>query len=416
VSLWLAGAFNIVGLVVGVFANDGGWLFPLAHLLSASLEALFCTATVVMVYQLCLRWFGRERLDSLMTTTQTLVSIAIVLLAQLGPRLMVRLEGTTLVTEDRWWIVLLPPAWFAGIDDAIAGSRAASSWWMALAGFVATGVVLWIAFGKLAKDYQAGLQSIAEAPVRRISSRTRRRTLSRLVTVPPLGWWLRDPVSRASFLLSTAYLVRDRDVKLRLYPGLAPMLVLPVIMLLPSGSSGNGSGFGVAFAGSYLGLLPLLALGMLEYSQGWQAADIFRLAPIHGPASLVHGARRAVLLFITLPMILLTGIIVVLVAQKGAPLALMLPGLIAIPVYAMIPCLGGKAVPLSRPPDQSKAANRSSTMFGVMLSSGVLAGIAAWSYSGGWFRELLLGEAVLVVAAYLVMRARVTAARWPSID
>ena len=415
VSLWLAGAFNLVGLLVGLSAKDGSWLFPFVHLFSTSLEALFCSATVVMIYQLCLRWFGREKLDSLMTATQTLVSVAIVVLAQLGPRLMTRIEGTALVTVDRWWIVLLPPSWFAGIDDALAGSGAASSWWLALAGVVATGVVLWVAFGKLAKDYQSGLQTISEAPVRR-AARARRPVLSRIVAAPPLGWWLRDPVSRASFLLSAAYLVRDRDVKLRVYPGLAPMLVMPVIMLFPSGSGGGSGSFGVAFAGSYLGLLPLLTLTMLEYSQGWQAADIFRLAPMHGPAAVVHGARRAVLLLITLPMILLSGIIVLFVAQTGTPLALMLPGLIAIPVYAMIPCLGGKAVPLSRPPDQSKAAGRSSTMIMVMISSGVVAGITVWAHSGGWFRELLAGEVVLVTALYLLMRARVTAARWPAID
>src|SRR5580658_8638943 len=31
VSLWLAGAFNLVGLVVGVFCVNGNWRFPLAH-------------------------------------------------------------------------------------------------------------------------------------------------------------------------------------------------------------------------------------------------------------------------------------------------------------------------------------------------------------------------------------------------
>src|SRR6185503_13000849 len=70
ISLWLAGALNLVGLVVGVFTIDGGVLFPPIHIVSAVLEALFCTGFVVLLYQLCLRWFGRERLDSLMTMTQ----------------------------------------------------------------------------------------------------------------------------------------------------------------------------------------------------------------------------------------------------------------------------------------------------------------------------------------------------------
>ncbi|HVV71419.1 MAG TPA: hypothetical protein VHI52_07970, partial [Verrucomicrobiae bacterium] len=38
VSLWLAGAFNLVGLFVG-FASGANWRFPLAHLFSTALEA-----------------------------------------------------------------------------------------------------------------------------------------------------------------------------------------------------------------------------------------------------------------------------------------------------------------------------------------------------------------------------------------
>src|SRR5688572_16946549 len=46
ISLWLAGAFNLVGLCVGVTAKDGGWLFPVAHAISTVVEALFCTGCV----------------------------------------------------------------------------------------------------------------------------------------------------------------------------------------------------------------------------------------------------------------------------------------------------------------------------------------------------------------------------------
>src|SRR5260370_220664 len=33
VSLWLAGAFNLAGLFVGVSVSSRGWIFPLAHVL-----------------------------------------------------------------------------------------------------------------------------------------------------------------------------------------------------------------------------------------------------------------------------------------------------------------------------------------------------------------------------------------------
>ena len=88
VSLWLAGAFNLTGFFVGIGAMDGGWLFPVAHAISTALQALFCTGGVVLTYELCLRWFGRERLEGLMTTVQVFVAIAAVAGGQIVPRLV----------------------------------------------------------------------------------------------------------------------------------------------------------------------------------------------------------------------------------------------------------------------------------------------------------------------------------------
>jgi len=109
ISLWLAGAFNLAGLFVGMASSNPGWLFPVAHAISTTLEALLCTGFVVLAYQLCLRWFGRERLDGLMTTVQVLVAIAAVLGGQLVPQLIGRFGGKLSFHLNSWWIGLLPP-------------------------------------------------------------------------------------------------------------------------------------------------------------------------------------------------------------------------------------------------------------------------------------------------------------------
>ena len=69
ISLWLACAFNLAGVVIGSMGPAGSLLFAPVHLFSTCMAALFCSGSVVLLYQLCLRWFGRERLDNIMTTT-----------------------------------------------------------------------------------------------------------------------------------------------------------------------------------------------------------------------------------------------------------------------------------------------------------------------------------------------------------
>jgi ABC-2 type transport system permease protein len=414
VSLWLAGAFNLAGFFAGLGCPDGGWRFPIAHVVSTTMEALFCTGCVVLIYQLCLRWFGRERLEGLMTLTQVLVSVGAVLASQILPRVIFRLDHVLTAKESSWWMGLLPPAWFAGFDDAFSGSGASTSWIFAAMAMVVTGVVLWLAFNKLAHNYETGIQSLNEAVSKRKRNRQSRRWIDWLVTVPPLSWWSRDPISRASFLLTTAYLIRDRDVKLRVYPSIAPMLVFPFIFLFQKGS--EGSDFGIAFSGGYLGLIPLLALNILQYSQQWQASDIFRAAPMRGPAAICNGARRAVLIFLTLPMLLVIGAIIWLLHGVNSHFLLLLPGIIALPVYAAVPGLIGKAIPLSAPIEEAKAAGRGTVMILVMMISMALSGLASWSWSQGWFWELLIGETIIVIGLYTGMRLALANVRWQSAE
>lgn len=416
-SLWMAGVFNLAGFVVGFSIADGGWRFALAHLVSVAMEAVFCAGCVVMVYQLCLRWFGRERLDGLITTAQVIVSVAVVVGSQVLPQLVMR-EGAT-VTLDKLssWIVLLPPAWFAGFDDAISGQTGWKSWTLAALAIVATVLVVWIAFDRLARDYQSGLQKLSETVSRKSGTKVGRRWIDIATGYPPLCWWLRDPVTRASFLLSVAYLVRDRDVKLRMYPSLAPMMAIPIMFLFQehSRSPKEFTGFGTAFASSYLCLVPMTGLSIFQFSQQWQASDIFRTAPLAGPAKVCDGARKAILLLLALPALIFFGAAIWIVQRDVTQLLLLLPGAIALPVFSYIPVLRGHCVPLSQPVDEAKGVSRALPMFAAMMISFLLSGIATWSWSTGWFHWLMLAEIIALTTLYLVFRRISRNALWPSL-
>jgi hypothetical protein len=88
------------------------------------------------------------------------------------------------------------------------------------------------------------------------------------------------------------------------------MTVLHVVIMLPShGRNGIGCGFAIAFAAGYLEIVPLLGLSMLQYSQQWQAANIFRAAPLGGRAKVSRGARRAELCFLAAPVLTVWAIL-----------------------------------------------------------------------------------------------------------
>jgi ABC-2 type transport system permease protein len=108
VALWVAACLNLAGLVAGIFVPDGSWLFPVVHIASIILETFFCTGSVILLYQLCLRWLGRERLDGVMTTVQVLGTILIIVSSQLLPRVIIQFGFSLTASQSPGGLVCFP--------------------------------------------------------------------------------------------------------------------------------------------------------------------------------------------------------------------------------------------------------------------------------------------------------------------
>jgi ABC-2 type transport system permease protein len=413
VSLWMAGALNVVGALSGMGAPDGGVLFPVAHAASLVLEVLFCVGSIVLTYQLCMKWFGRERLDAVMTTVQIIASVVLFVASQTLPRLMSRSGMLNDISSSAEWAPLLPPAWFAGFVDAIAGSRSADSWLLAALAVAVTSAVLWMAMNRLASAYEEGLRTVGDAPTPRAPQRAS-GFVSALSHARPISWGLRDPVARASFRLTVAYLLRDREIKLRVYPGLAPALVMPVIVVLSgSGAAARTIGpFMMAFLGAYMCVIPLSAVSMIEHSQQWQAMDVYRAAPIVGPGAIKRGMRSAVIWLLTVPMLIGTAMISVLLGADPVNLMLLAPGAVLIPVCAVSACTGGRGIPLSLAGDPSKQTGHGLKIMGMMMVAMIVAGIATLAWNKGWFAWFMAVEAAAALLFYTGIRKEVDREGW----
>lgn len=412
-SLWTSMAFNLPGLILGGTMPDGGWRFFVAHVLSVVMESVFCASCVVIVYQLCLRWCGRERLESVITWTQVGMTVLIVVGSQVFPRFMMQGKPDELIRSYSKWIAFVPPAWFAEFDRVATGQFHWQSIMMACLAAVMTMLLAWIAFDKLAKDFEAGIQRLSEQTGRAASSVPGRRWIDRIADSYLLKWWLHDPVERAAFVLTSVYLTRDRDAKLRIYPSVLPMMVMPIVMMFQDrAAGGHANGIGVAFVGGFLSMLPVMGIAQLKFSQQWQASEIFHTAPLSGPGALCHGARKAILCFMQVPFALLLLIFCVAFRGSISTIALMIPGLMLTPFNSLLPCLQEKTVPFSEPVLQGKAHPEFTLMFGTIMFSMFVSflGFGAWAL--GFFIWFLLIETIVVVSATLALSRQVTHRKW----
>lgn len=410
-SLLLALALNAFGLITS-FWNEGNapW-FALVHVATTLLLMLLSAAAIVLVYNVCLRWFGRERFENLLTLVQMLLTMLMFAGSQLLPRLGRQMEGVDLA---HGWTAWLPPTWFGAIDVMLCGVDDSARLWPLAAGAVAlTAVVAWLAFVRLGAAYGTGLMALNETTtVER--DRPRNRRLRGLVHAAPLRWWLRDPIERHVFLLTSAYLLRDRETKLKLYPGLAPMVMMPVVMgFSDRGGAAKGPGAAMATIGlAYAAIVPIQALMMLRASEHWRAAALFRIAPLPHWTPVFHGARKAVLTWLAFPALLLTTAILCAMRGSPAPAGLAVPMLAILPVCAMLPGLSGAYLPLSMPAEDLRG-NTGCVLFGIAMVASMGLGVtSALADHFGWFWPYAIALLLLGALLQRTFAASMRGKRW----
>ncbi len=404
----LALALNLAGLIAGLWSKGGTWRFIPAHLFSTALLMLFSAASIVLVYNACLKWFGRERLDNLLTTLQSLLTVLMILGGQIMPRLL-HLESFKNFDHIDGWMLALPPIWFGALDALISGTTLDASmlWLPAALALVVTSVTSWLALEKLGNAYGQGLMNLNEsAGTSKERTKPRGVWLAAIVKLPPLRWWLRDPVERESFKLTTAYLFRDREIKLRLYPGIAPMLIMPLVMLFSGGKGGaDGAMMMQGFATCFLGMVSLQAMMFLGCSEHWRAAAFFHVAPLRHWSPLFHGSRKAVIFWLSFPVLILQTALICGLQHSWTPLALSLPAVMFLPTFSLVTGLMGQWLPLSKPPEDVKNTSAGCLMMGgSMAAAGIIGGLSSWAWHIGHFGLFLTLEALLMIGATILMK------------
>jgi ABC-2 type transport system permease protein len=95
---------------------------------------------------------------------------------------------------------------------------------------------------------------------------------------------------------------------------------------------------------------------------------------------------------------------------------LLLPGLISLPVYSIIPSSDGEAVPLSQPGDEARTASRGLVMMVAMFVAIMVATGAWWSWRLGWFWRFVTVETVIAAFLYVGMRRSMLRLTWSSLE
>jgi hypothetical protein len=411
-TLLLAMATNLFPMVGGVWVS--GILFLFAHAVSATLVALFATALILVSYGLLMRYVSKERLDSIITMLQVGLVIMLMFGYQLLPRLLGADEqGLPAAVEIRWYFFLFPSAWFAGLTEVLIGKADANALALAALGVLSLVLLLTLALKKLAAGYAPSMTRSVAAPLptpaieEPATGGSPPRFLEGLKSLV-----LGKPSERAAFDLITIYLLRNREIKLRLYPSLAYVLFFPLFGMLTEGladpfESGEGRFYAMMGAGM-ISSIGLTAVESLLFSEHYKAAYILRVAPISRIGDIRSGFRKAVFIYIVLPgFAVLFALYAALWANPLHALLVLLPWLTIAPAQLMAPFLFREALPLSRKYQKGEQSARNIFIFvisfTVLIVLAVAQGIAlSMNFSYALFLAIV---AVVALLCYVVLRA-----------
>jgi hypothetical protein len=395
----LAGALNFFPTFVGLASHGARFWLPVVHVGSTALLAVFTCSAIVCAYGVVLRWFGRERLDNIAVYAQIVMLILFFGIQSLPGFMREHAAG-----ESSKALLLLPPAWFAAIDATLAGDATAVEMRIAAcAAVVSTVVLAWFAVGKLAAPFsevasRSGLVGAAEemsSADRAGSASLRTRSWN-----PITRLWVRGPIEQAAFGLATAYIRRDREIKLRLYPQFGMFVMFMVFALTDWKRERSHNALFVVMMAP---VIPVMVVETLRMSSQHAASDLFRYSPLTSASSLFHGVRKAAILLVQLPIVALA--IALIAFKPGADaeaLEMALAVVLAMPTLSLLPGAFGSFLPLSQPPRRGEISSRNTGVTVAMTIIGcVPIGLAWGSIKLGVYWPMV---AVEVVALAFVHR------------
>lgn len=327
---------------------------------------LFSIFVVNASYLLILKISSPEKFKSIITSIQVVFAILIYASYQLLPRLMNRaiLESYTL--PEKWWALLIPPAWFANaFGIMLRGQGSLFQWISSVLGLITPLISLWLIIRVFAPAFNRKLGLIAgsgsEGNNTSVGKLTKRGLSDKLAT-----WLTRSKVEEMGFSFTWKLTGRLRDFKLKTYPSLGYMIVLLIIIVLPRKNISveqviteiSQSRSAMLTMIYFVGMLMLQTLSFGRFTENDKASWIFFTNPIDKPGEVITGYVKALLVKFLAPFVcIVTAVLLALIGWKALPDIIL--GTVNVTFVAfMNTLLMGRYMPFSRPvADQQKGGN-----------------------------------------------------------
>ena len=308
-TLSLVGVSFIVSLKYGI-------IYFLIFFIEIILIDIFMIIITALAYLLVLKFFDGEKLKDIINFVQIGLSIFMVVIYQIVPRLFSIIDISKINYNEKIWHLLIPPMWFAAPLSILYGEEITIIKIIMSVLAVSIPIISIIIYLKLTPTFEKNLQKLNNNEA---NIKEKGRLLIKINNL-----FCKDNTERAFFNFAIGIVSSEREFKLKVYPNLALGVVLPIVFMMPGIDRNNPIGILESLRNSrqYLSIyafalaIPNILI-MSRYSEKYMGAWIYQIAPIKNMSSVFRGVLKGVIYkFVVIPYSIISLIYIMIFGPK----------------------------------------------------------------------------------------------------
>ena len=303
-------------IFIGVTQSFGGFLILLPLLI---LAVLFTVFFINAFYIFVLKVTTPEKFKNIISYIQIAFAIGIYAASQILPRMIGRFGGNLDLSKYKW-IKIFPTYWFANSWNALHTLSFSSSNIIYLALTLVVPIAsIYVVIKYFAPSFNQKLSQISSSSTEGGNLKVNNENATKKQYS---AWWAnvltKQGVEKMGFTFTWKMMMRSRDFKMKVYPGIGYMIVIMVIMFMQkrdmnftkmsneiAAQSSSGK-LMILLIIYFSSLMIITALGGIVMSDKYKAAWIYFVTPIYKPGKIILGAIKSVIVMFFLPFAILS--------------------------------------------------------------------------------------------------------------
>lgn len=344
-------------------------------LISISLFIIFITS---LLYLLILNFFDGEKLKDVINYFQIIFSITMTISYQFIGNMFEVFENN-IVLSFKWWIYLLPSAWFSALFEVFINNNFEKQYiYLSILSFLVPFLSLILYIKIIVPYFEQNISKLNSGYSKKnninyIGLKTQ-NMISKILCS--------DNIENIFFRFTQTIISNERNLKLKIYPSIAFAILIPFIMIFKSFNKFDSFSNmithisnGKSYFYIYISISMLSSLiVMITTSENYKGAWIYKALPINNITSVYKGAFKGFLLKYIIPPYLFINLIFFMIFKFKILFNLILMFLNMMLLTLFIFNNSSKELPFSRKFDSIKE-NSSSLGFLALIFCTVLGGI-----------------------------------------